>query len=138
MAKTTTNPRRKRATSANQMEAARDRIAKEISDLRDLQVGPEALDAIQKAVASLDAAVQTMHDALFGYWDKERLSDVPGFQTRLRNIENFNLWLKRAALYVVGPMLTFIFLHTLGVPTDTIGHSVANGFWSYLSSHTAP
>lgn len=73
------------------------------------------------------ALLRTIHDALFGRWDRERNVKVPGIVDQIREIKSG----QRVAYIIGGCTAAVVVAHALGVPTEDaakIIHSLVAAF----------
>jgi hypothetical protein len=97
---------------------------------RQLSSANASRGALEAAVQALSETVRMLNTAIFGRWDGERNTLVPGMhqdivqlQDRFTKLERI---IRRIATWVIIPLAVLCGLKAIGVPTDVIGKLVVS------------
>jgi hypothetical protein len=107
-----------------------------------------ALKELTKAVQAITALGTTLNTAMFGRWDDEKNEKIPGVVDQVRGVvdqvkaidarldtrDKREKWIYAGAAF----LLCIGAASSVGVPTQQVGHAIAQQFWQIVLSHYTP
>lgn len=103
-----------------------------------LQSGVDALNKTSQinelAINTLTETMGTLNEAMFGYWDRKKLSQVSGIIANQSQI--MREW--KIAKMVGGAFVSIVLAHALGVPTQLIAPSILHNIAPALTFPVIP